>query len=279
MTVPSVVRPLPGPGLVARSGDLLLVCSEGTDATRAEVEQLLNLIPEVAAAGGDGTVLVRRVAALLAADLDGLFPDCAVCGPAPDGRLAVLVYGAATARVVGRDGEVRLSAVDVVASVNRLVPGPITAIRLELPGAGQPSRFARLEGGVVSAAGFVAGEETSGGTVSAVPAQPGPATEAARFEPSAPAIPPPSASPETVTPAPIVTPAPPAEEPAPASPRGAGHERAAGHRGPGRPGAGTRGGGTGARVLGARPVGGRRPGLGRFRAHRSRAGWVGAGRV
>lgn len=171
MTVTSVVRPLPGAGLVARSGDLLLVCAEGTQATRAEVEQLLGLVAEVAATGGDGAVLVRRVAALLAADIDGNFPDTAACGPIADGRLAVLVYGTATAHVVGGDGEVVLTATDAVASVNRLIAAPISSVRLELPGAGPASRFARLDSGVVSAAGFVAGEEAPGGAsvVVAVP--------------------------------------------------------------------------------------------------------------
>lgn len=212
MTVTSVVRPLPGPGLVARSGDLMLVCSEGTDATRAEVEQLLGLVPEVASTGGDGAVLVRRVAALLAADLDGLFPDCAACGPIADGRLAVLVWGTATARIVGGDGVVTLTATDAVTSVNRLVPGPITSIRLELPGAGPASRFARLDAGVVSAAGFVAGEDAPGGaaTVFPVPVPAAPAETTAPAQATAPA---PAAAPavptDTARPAPVTPTEPP----------------------------------------------------------------------
>ncbi len=153
MTPTAVVRPLPGPGLVARSGDLLLVCADGATGT----EELIGLVAEVAAAGGDGGLLVRRVAALLAADFAGNFPACAASGPTPDGRLAVLVHGTATARVVGGDGEVSLTAADAITSVNRLVPGPISAVRLELPGAGEPSQLARLEAGVVSAAGVVTG--------------------------------------------------------------------------------------------------------------------------
>jgi hypothetical protein len=154
MTPTAVVRPLPGPGLVARSGDLLLVCADGA----AGVEELLGLVAEVAAADGDGGMLVRRVAAVLAADFAGRFPACAACGPTPDGRLAVLVHGSATARVVGNEGELILTAADAITSVNRLVAGPITAVRLELPGAGTPNPLARLEAGVVSAAGIVSGE-------------------------------------------------------------------------------------------------------------------------
>jgi hypothetical protein len=91
MTPTAVVRPLPGAGLVTRSGELLLVCADGA----AGVEELLGLVAEVASSGGDGSVLVRRVAALLAADFAGRYPACAVSGPAGDVRLAVLVHGSA----------------------------------------------------------------------------------------------------------------------------------------------------------------------------------------
>jgi hypothetical protein len=138
---------------------LLLVCADGAPG----VEELLGLVAEVAAADGDGGMLVRRVAAVLAADFAGRFPACAACGPTVDGRLAVLVHGSATARVVGGEGEVTLSAVDAITSVNRLVAGPISAVRLELPGAGTANPLARLEAGVVSAAGVVRAEEAGAG--------------------------------------------------------------------------------------------------------------------
>jgi hypothetical protein len=130
-----------------------LVCADGT----AGVEELLGLVAEVASAGGDGSMLVRRVAALLAADFSGRFPACAASGPTSDGRMAVLVHGSALATVVGGDGEVVLSAADAITSVNRLVPGPIAGVRLELPGAGAANPLARLEAGVISAAGVVSG--------------------------------------------------------------------------------------------------------------------------
>ncbi len=179
----AVVRPLPGPGLVARSGDLMLVCADGA----AGVEELLGLVAEVAAANGDGGMLVRRVAAALAADFSGRYPACAACGPTPDGRLAVLVYGNATAQVVGGEGVLTLSAADAITSVNRLVAGPISAVRLELPGAGTANPLARLEAGVVSAAGVVSGEGLSIGpsaAASAIPSEqwPPPRTEAAPAE-------------------------------------------------------------------------------------------------
>jgi FHA domain len=147
----AVVRPLPGSGLVARAGDLLLVCADGG----REVDDLLGLVAEVAAADGDGGVLVRRVAALLAADFDGSFPACAASGPTRDGRLAVLVYGAATAAVVTGDGDISLAGSDAITSVNRLIAGPVTEVRLGLPGAGPADPRSRLDSGVVAAGGVV----------------------------------------------------------------------------------------------------------------------------
>ena len=115
MNPTAAVRPLPGAGLAARTGDLLMVCAD----TGAGVDELLAVVAEVAAAGGDGSVLVRRVAAMLAADFDGRYPACAVTGPAPDGRLAILVHGAATVDVAGADGPMSLSGMDAITSVNR----------------------------------------------------------------------------------------------------------------------------------------------------------------
>ncbi|MFD0890925.1 hypothetical protein ACFQ08_40800 [Streptosporangium algeriense] len=48
-----VVRPLPGNGLVAHVGGLLLVC----DAAEPVVEDLLGALRETAASGGDGRAL------------------------------------------------------------------------------------------------------------------------------------------------------------------------------------------------------------------------------
>ena len=181
MNPTAVVRPLPGPGLAVRAGDLLLVCGDADTG----VEELLGLVAEVAAAGGDGSVLVRRVAALLANDFEGSFPACAVSGPTPDGRLAVLVYGVATADIVGGDGDVSLSGVDAITSVNRLVAGPITAIRLQLPGAGTADPRSRLDAGVVSAAGVLL-SNPAGRTVPAQAAAPPMMAEPAMPEPMVP---------------------------------------------------------------------------------------------
>src|SRR5688572_22681179 len=129
-----IARPLAGPGLLARAGDLVLVCADGPRSS-----DLLDLFDDVVATGGDGSSLVRRLAAALANDFDGGLPACAAAGPASDGRHAVLVYGTAIAEVGrvdgGGDGAVLLTGTEAVTSVNRLFPGPIVGLRLQLPGA------------------------------------------------------------------------------------------------------------------------------------------------
>jgi hypothetical protein len=229
---------LPGSGLVARSGELLLVCADGATG----VEELLGLVAEVADSGGDGSVLVRRVAALLAADFSGRYPACAVSGPTTDGRLAVLVNGSALATVAGGEGEVVLSGADAVTSVNRLIPGPIASVRLELPGAGPANPYARLQAGVITAAGVEVGDDAVGVAPSpSSPAYPAPTfTDPAPVQAGAPAVeslpaadaqpepaewsPAPSAAmapppawppaPEPPVPAPFTMPPPPPEPPA-----------------------------------------------------------------
>jgi len=212
MSSQAMVRPLSGSGIVVRTGDLLMVCAD----EGAGVDELLSAFSEVAAAGYDGAVLVRRIAALLASDESDRFPACAVSGPAADGRVAVLVHGDATAGVMGGEGPVVLSGTDAITSVNRLVAGPVTEVRLQLPGAGNADPRARLDSGVVLGAGVVFHPQPA---EAAPPEAAAPAWEpeaaAPAGEPEAAAVPPEPeiysvpANPVTVLPADSWTPQPP----------------------------------------------------------------------
>ena len=128
MTVTSCV-PLPGPGLVARDSDLLAVTDGHQPAP------LLAALAEVAAAGGDGSELVRA-AARAALGCPGQ-PAWACAGPMADGGLAVLVHGraGATCRVAGA-APVTLTAGDSVLPVSRTFAG--RAVDLDLL-TGEPS--------------------------------------------------------------------------------------------------------------------------------------------
>ncbi|WP_344830719.1 hypothetical protein [Nonomuraea dietziae] len=143
-----VVRPLPGNGLVAHMGGLLLVCdtAEGTGG------ELLETLRESAESGADGLALARRAAQVLFRSMSGEPVACAVAGPAAGG-MAVLVSGSASAVVVTDDGETRLSGRDSLTWTDRLIPGPVQRVELRLPDAGEAHPVVRLDAGVVLGGG------------------------------------------------------------------------------------------------------------------------------
>ncbi|MEV0234349.1 FHA domain-containing protein [Nonomuraea sp. NPDC050786] len=145
-----VVRPLPGDGLVAYVGGLLLVC----DAGESIADDLLDALRETAASGGDGRALARRAAQVLAANMAGDPATCAVAGPV-GGGVAVLVSGSAAANIATLGGDTRLAGSDSLTWADRLVSGPVERVELSLPGAGNPHPAVRLEGGVVHGGGLI----------------------------------------------------------------------------------------------------------------------------
>ncbi|MET8162029.1 FHA domain-containing protein [Sphaerisporangium sp. NPDC005289] len=156
-----VVRPLPGDGLIAHVGGLLLVC----DAADAVAEELLSAVRETAASGGDGRALARRAAQVLARSMTAEPIACALAGPV-GGGIAVLVSGDAQASITGPGTEVRLDGKDALTWTDRLVAGPVSAVELRLPDAGPPIRRARLDAGVIPGGGvicsFTEGQDAGG---------------------------------------------------------------------------------------------------------------------
>ncbi|MFC4536331.1 FHA domain-containing protein [Sphaerisporangium dianthi] len=159
-----VVRPLPGNGLIAHVGGLLLVC----DAADAVAEELLAAVRETAASGGDGRALARRAAQVLARSMTAEPIACALAGRV-GGGIAVLVSGDAQASVTGPGTEVRLDGKDALTWTDRLVAGPVSAVELRLPDAGPPIRRARLDSGVIPGGG-VSCSFTEGDDQEAAPA-------------------------------------------------------------------------------------------------------------
>lgn len=147
-----LVRPLPGNGLVAYLGGLMLAC----DAGEAAAGDLIEALRSTVAAGGDGRALARRAAQVLAANMTGDPATCAVAGPVAGGGVAVLVSGAAAATVVTADGETRLSGSDSLTWADRLVGGPVERVEVTLPGAGRPHPAVRFDGGVIHGGGLAA---------------------------------------------------------------------------------------------------------------------------
>lgn len=152
----SVVRPLPGDGLVAREGELSLVCAAPGAASATVVDGLLAALSDAAAANEGGRELVGRMIRVLSAadESDGPLA-CAAAGPASDGAVHVLVGGGAEARVLTRDG--RETRIDGTASYDwteRTVTGQIARLDLVLPGAGEVDPRLRLSSGVVRGGGL-----------------------------------------------------------------------------------------------------------------------------
>ncbi|MFC4587157.1 FHA domain-containing protein [Sphaerisporangium corydalis] len=187
-----VVRPLPGNGLIAHVGGLLLVC----DAAGAVAGELLDAVQETAAGGGDGRALARRVAQVLARSMTAEPITCAVAGRA-GGGIAVLVSGDAQVTITGPGTDVRLDGQDVLTWTDRLVPGPISGVELRLPDAGQPIRQARLDGGVIPGGGLTCDYTESGGHVAPVSQHSRSSAAPVASEPPRPTAPPP---PEPVRP-------------------------------------------------------------------------------
>ena len=83
-----LLQPLPGAGLLARYGELVLLC-DADPSDDAQLRALLAAVSEVAAAGGDGRRLGRRLAGLLSAArasprydesvVDGVLPAGVLC--------------------------------------------------------------------------------------------------------------------------------------------------------------------------------------------------------
>ncbi|MGH3096586.1 MAG: FHA domain-containing protein [Streptosporangiales bacterium] len=166
-TTETVLRPTPGEGMLARAGDLVLLC--GT-AQQARSEELLGVLERVAAEGGDGRRFVRRVAAaVLAMETP---PALVAYGPTSEGQ-ALLVRGAATAVARTAEGDVRLEGADAVTWTDRVLHGS-SAITASL-GAnpmGAVSIGARLDNGVVPAGGFALTGDDADGPIAALPEPP-----------------------------------------------------------------------------------------------------------
>lgn len=96
--------PVPGDGGLARRGDLILLC--GLEDSQA-ADGLLDLLEQVAAAGGDGRRFTDAIADMLESAGRGL--SVLAFGPAGPG-VAVTVSGGAWADITTADGTARIEA-------------------------------------------------------------------------------------------------------------------------------------------------------------------------
>ncbi|MET0235133.1 MAG: FHA domain-containing protein [Kibdelosporangium sp.] len=159
MTAEYAVRHLPGQGVLARFGEMMMLC-DAVPGQESRIRNLINAVAEVAESPDGGRVLSRRLAGVLSTtSLDNDFPALAVVGPAGTDGVAALVHGNARLTLTTDDGsELRLDGRDSVTLTDRVISAPIQAIRAFLgdtPAAEVDRGWGRIKGGVVRADALV----------------------------------------------------------------------------------------------------------------------------
>jgi hypothetical protein len=178
---------VPGDGVLARQGDLILLSAIDE---RGLLDSLLDLLAKTSEAGGDGRRLVDAVEDLIESDEtwgaggDGQpGPAVIAFGPAGAG-LAVTVSGTAWAEITTAHGSDRLVAAQPATVLRCVVGVPVYAVRGGLGTGSAPGdrtdRFSHLERGTVRAGGL---SYHSGLTATAAAAPP-PGTAAPEAAPS-----------------------------------------------------------------------------------------------
>jgi len=223
---PPGLWPVPGDGVLARHGSLILLSSLESGQV---VDQLLDLLYQVSSTGGDGRQFADQVAAVLETDEaskvgDGAGPSVLAFGLAGSG-MAVTVSGGAWADVSTAHGTQRIEAGQPGMLLRCLLRAPVAAVRGGLGAAGNGAvstdRFSRLDAGTVRASGlsYFVGGVAPAAPVAAPPAPvPQPAAPPPVVpHPAAPLAPEPAAF-EPVVPEPAPPPPQPAAPPPPVTP-------------------------------------------------------------
>jgi len=144
--------PVPGDGVLARHGDLILLCSLEESQT---ADNLLDLLEQIAAERGDGRQFTGAIADAL--DAEEGAPSVLAFGPAGSG-LAVAVSGGAWADLSTTEGTVRVEAGHPRLLLRCALRSPVSGVRGGLTpddnGAASTDRFSRLDAGTVRAGGL-----------------------------------------------------------------------------------------------------------------------------
>jgi hypothetical protein len=146
------VRIRPGDGLVARSGNGLMVILPGGDDAR--VDELTGILEQVCATTATpGRALSRQLAGLILHAEEGSIPPFATAAPTDDGW-AIMIFGAAEAQV---DDGSRLSGREAATWVDRVLPPGFAWLSLG-PDPGKTDRLdqrSRLDAGIVPGSGLL----------------------------------------------------------------------------------------------------------------------------
>ena len=150
---PGGLFPVPGDGVLARRGNLILLCSLNASQL---VYQLLDLLDQAADVGSDGRQFTSAVADTVEAADDGGNSVLAF-GPAGAG-LAVTISGSAWAEVTTAHGTARVEAPHPSMLLRSVLRTEVNSVRGGLShgddGAASTDRFSRLDAGTVRAGGL-----------------------------------------------------------------------------------------------------------------------------
>ena len=144
--------PVPGDGVLARRADLILLCSlEDSQAA----DDLLDLLQQIAAAGGDGREFADAITDAL--EVAAASPSVLAFGPSGSG-LAVTVSGTAWADITTADGIARIESGHPSVLLRGAVRSVVSGVRGGLSpadnGVASTDRFSRLDAGTVRAGGL-----------------------------------------------------------------------------------------------------------------------------
>ena len=199
---------IPGDGVLARQGDLILLISLDD---REFAESLLDLLSRTSEEGGDGRALADAISARIERHQSWggpqATPAVVAFGPAGNGQ-AFTVSGTASADISTAFGATQLAPGHPSMLLRSVMGTPVQSVRAELGGDGpgdRTDRFTRLDSGTVRASGlsYQGSGSTSAGEPG--PARSAPAPRVADRAPSAPARPAPAPS---ASAAPAAAPAP-----------------------------------------------------------------------
>jgi hypothetical protein len=226
---PPGLWPVPGDGVLARHGHLILLSSLESGQF---VDVMLDLLEQAAAMGGDGRQFTDQIAGVLESDeaAEMVAADDAASGPsvlafgATDMGVSVVVSGNAWADISTMHGTQRVEAGQPGMLLRCTLRTAATALRGGLGAAGNGAastdRFSRLDAGTVRASGlsFFAGGSPVIGQLGGRGASRGPAATSVAPPPLPVPIPGPEPDPEPVVaaaPPPPPLPPPPPPEPVP----------------------------------------------------------------
>jgi hypothetical protein len=127
------VHPLSGNGILARYGNLTLVC-EAVPGQQHRVGALLDAVAGIASSEADGRQLSRELAGLLSAAVpDDDFPALCAFGPVGDGMVAV-VHGGAELIITVNGKQMHLDGRDAVTVLDRVITDPVESIQVVVGG-------------------------------------------------------------------------------------------------------------------------------------------------